>query len=81
MKQLVMRQGHDDFEAFKIGQACLKVGGDVVSVTVNPLMVFDHMQGRQKPVPEGPLTWIVWMTFDASFNPDVLDTAIEEENA
>ena len=79
MKRLVIRQANDDFGAFKIGEAALKVGGEIVSVTASPLMEFDHNQGRQKPVPNGPLTWIVWMTFDVNFNPDVLDEAINAE--
>lgn len=81
MNQLIIRQGSDDFAAFKIGVACLKVGGTIVSVTVNPLMVFDHVQGRQKPEPQGPLVWIVWMTFPDTFDADTLDTAIEAESA
>lgn len=72
-KQLVMRRASDDFEAFKLGVACLRHGGEILSITVNPLMEFDHIQGRQKPVPNGLLTWIVWMTFDAAFSLDVFD--------
>jgi len=80
MKALCMRQASDDFGAFKIGVACLRVGGEIVSVTVNPLMVYDHARGHQSPVPNGPLTWIVWMTFDEAFDMNVLDAEIEREN-
>ena len=79
MKRLVIRQAVDDFGAFKIGDHALRLGGEVVSVTVNPLTEWDHAQGYPKPVPGGKLVWIVWMTFDEAFNPDVLDAAIDEE--
>lgn len=80
MSQLVIRQGHNDFAAFKIGVACLKMGGTLVTVTVNPQMVYDHVQDRQKPIEHGPLVWIVWMTFAEDFNTDDLDAAIEAED-
>lgn len=79
-KQMVVRQAHDEFGAFKICEAALKSGGEVVSVTVAPVMVFDHLAGYAKPEGTGRQTWIVWMTFDAEFNPDVLDAAIETED-
>jgi hypothetical protein len=79
MSQLIIRQGPTDFDAFKIGCACLGVGGTIVSVTVNPLMIYNHLHGQQEPVANGPLTWIVWMTFADTFDPNVLDHAIDAQ--
>jgi hypothetical protein len=79
-KRVVIREAPDDFAAYKIAEACAKSGGDVVSVTVSPQVEFDHLRGHQVPTRDGRLRWIVWMVFDAAFNPDVLDAAIRAED-
>jgi hypothetical protein len=79
MSRMVIREASDDFGAFKICEAALKSGGEVVSVTASPLMGFDHMRGHQVPTKDGPLRWIVWMAFDEAFDPSMLDAAIEAE--
>lgn len=77
-KRMVIREAQDDFGAFKICEAVLQCGGEVVSVTAAPLTVFDHIQGYPRvDIESRRLRWIVWMTFGADFNVDVLDAAIE----
>lgn len=79
-KQLVMREALDDFGAFKIGQAVLKAGGELVSIAVAPLTVFDHNQGYAR-VDEASrrLRWIVFATFDSHASLGALDDAIEAD--
>lgn len=77
MKQLCIRTAQDDFDAFRIGEVALKVGGEILTVTVSPVMEFDHVQGYQKPAASGRYHWIVWMLFDAAFDLNRLDRAID----
>jgi hypothetical protein len=79
MSKMVIRTVANDFGAFKVCDAALKSGGQVVSITVSPVMVFDHAQGYQKPEGTGRHQWIVWATFPDDFNVDLYDKAIEEE--
>jgi hypothetical protein len=78
-EQFVTREAQDDFGAFKIGQACLNVGGKVVCVTAAPLTVFDHIQGYARIDESRRLRWIVYMVLPAGFDIDKLDEAIEKE--
>ncbi len=81
VKQIVIREARDDFGAFKICAAVLESGGEVITVTVSPNVVFDHNRGHQVATPEGGYRWIVWATFADTFNPNVLDEAIEAEES